>query len=272
MSLLRAGYELRFEPISPDNPACGSAAAVPWDTEIFGFQVARYQPGSVRDDESMPALLESLRSWIKVNRIAFCSCAIPASDSFWRRWLPQADFRFVDSTLQVTLNLLSTARLPRTRLELRPAQLQDHAEVESIAAHSFAHGRYHADPFFPKELANRRYRQWIQTALSSEKPEDRVFVLGKPGQVLGFYHVTIEDALSDLRLAAIAPNLKKTGVGVDLYAGVLAKLQKLGIKRVVSNISSGNTGVMNIYSMLGFRFSNPEVIYHWHSPNMEEFI
>lgn len=272
MALLRAGYELRFEPISPGNPAYGSVAGVPWDTEIFGFPVARYQPGYVRDDQLMAALLESLRSWLTLNRIALCSCAIPGSDTFWRRWLPQADFRFVDSTLQVTLNLLSMGRLPTTRLELRPAQPEDHAAVKSIAAHSFAHGRYHADPFFPKELANRRYRQWVETALSGEKPEDRVFVLGKPGQVLGFYHVTVEKDLSDLRLAAVAPNLKKTGVGVDLYVGVLAKLQKLGIKRVVSNISSGNTGVMNIYSMLGFRFSNPEAIYHWHSPDMETFI
>lgn len=267
MALVRAGYELQFEAISPEHPAFGSAAQVPWDTEIFGFRVARYQPGSVRADQLMTALLESLRSWLNTDEILLCSCAVPGSDTFWRRWLPQAEFRFVDCTLQVSLGPLSRVRLPRTRLELRPAQPEDHAAIEAIAAQSFTHGRYHADPFFPKELANRRYRQWIQTALSGEKAEDRVFVLGKPGQVLGFYHVTLEGEASDLRLAAVAPDLKKTGVGIDLYAGILGKLQKLGIRRVFSTISSSNTSVMNIYSMLGFRFSHPEVIYHWHSPD-----
>lgn len=267
MAQLRAGYELQFEEISPENPAFGSAAAVPWDTEIFGFGVARYEPGPVATEQSVVALFGSLRSWLEANEISLCSCAIPSADAFWRRWLPQFGFRFVDCTLQVSLGPLSRVRLPRIRLELRPAKPEDHAAIEAIAAQSFTHGRYHADPLFPKELANRRYRHWIQTALAGAKAEDRVFVLGKPGQVLGFYHVTLEGEVSDLRLAAIAPDLKKTGLGIDLYAGILDNLQKLGIKRVVSTISSSNTGVMNVYSMLGFRFSNPEVIYHWHAPD-----
>lgn len=271
MAQLRAGYELQFESISPENPAFGSAAAVPWDTEIFGFRVARYEPGTVSADPSMMAALECFRSWAAANEISLCSCAIPCADAFWRRWIPEFGFRFVDCTLQVSLGPLSRVRLPRIRLELRSARPEDHAAIEAIAAQSFTHGRYHADAFFPKELANARYRYWIKAALSGEKAEDRVFVLGKPGQVLGFYHVTLEGDVSDLRLAAVAPDLKKMGLGMDLYAGVLEKLQKLGIRRVVSTISSTNTSVMNIYSMLGFRFSNPEVIYHWHAAGPEAF-
>jgi GNAT superfamily N-acetyltransferase len=143
---------------------------------------------------------------------------------------------------------------------------EDHRAIEAIAGQSFAHGRYHADPFFPDELANRRYLRWVQNALSGEKPEDRVFVLGKPGEVLGFYHVTIEGEMSDLRLAAVAPHLKQTGAGVDLYAAVLHELRNLGIRRAVSTISAANSGVLNVYSLLGFRFSKPEIIYHWHAP------
>src|SRR5690348_4271900 len=45
MMLHRVGYELQFEAIS-ENCAFGSAALVPWDTEIFGFPVAAYKPGS----------------------------------------------------------------------------------------------------------------------------------------------------------------------------------------------------------------------------------
>jgi hypothetical protein len=43
-------------------------------------------------------------------------------------------------------------------------------------------------------------------------------------------------------------------------------LKESGVRRVVSTISGMNTPVMNVYSMLGFRFSDPEIIYHWHVP------
>ncbi len=246
----------------------GSAALVPWDSDIFGFRVAAYKAGSVRSQQEIAAFKVHFRSWMRANDILLCSCAVPATDSFWRRWLPEAGFRFVDCALQVSLGPLSRAHLPKVRLGLRPAEPPDHSAIEAIAAQSFAHGRYHADPFFPDELAHRRYLRWIQNALLGGKPEDRVFVLGKPGQVMGFYHATIEGDQSDLRLAAVKPDLKKTGAGVDLYAGVLHELRRLGIRRVVSTISPANTGVMNLYSMLGFRFSAPEVIYHWHAQDL----
>jgi len=264
MTLHRVGYELQFEAIS-GNCAFGSAALVPWDTEIFGFPVAAYKPGSAGAGEDMRPFPAALRSWLEAKDISFCSSSIPALDSFWRFWLTEAGFRFVDSTLQVSLGPLSKVRLPRLRLELRPAEPDDHPAIEAIAARSFAHGRYHADPDFPRELADLRYRRWMQTALSGDKLQDRVFVLGKPGQVLGFYHVALEGDLSDLRLAAVAPDLKQTGMGIDLYGGVLETLRKLGVRRVVSRISSANTGVMNIYALLGFRFSHPELIYHLHA-------
>lgn len=269
MTLHRIGYELQFEAISKTS-AFGSAALVPWDTEIFGFPVAAFKPGpvcvnEVCVNEDMMRFPESLRSWLEANDVALCSSSIAASDSFWRLWLAEAGFRFIDSTLQVSLGPLSKVHLPKLRLELRPAEPDDHPAIEAIAARSFAHGRYHADPMFPRELANLRYRKWMQAALSGEKPQDRVFVLGKPGQVLGFYHVALDGDLSDLRLAAVAPDLKQTGVGIDLYAGVLETLRKMGIRRVISRISSANTGVMNLYALLGFRFSHGELIYHLHT-------
>jgi GNAT superfamily N-acetyltransferase len=264
--VIRTGYELQFEPISRENPALGTAALVPWDTEIFGFRVAMYKPGTASADADMARFGAGFVSWMEAHEISLCSCAVAATDSFWRRWLPESGCQFTDFTLQVSLGPLSRAHLPATRLAVRPVMPEDHCAIEAIAGESFAHGRYHADPFFPNELANRRYLRWVQNALSGAKPEDRVFVLGKPGEVSGFYHVTIEGEMSDLRLAAVAPHLKKTGAGVDLYAAMLHELRRLGIRRAVSTISAANSGVLNVYSLLGFRFSKPEIVYHWHAP------
>jgi GNAT superfamily N-acetyltransferase len=195
-------------------------------------------------------------------------CTIPAGDGFWTSRLPEMDFQFVDFGLRASLNGLQTARLPETRISLRRAQREDWAAIESIASQSFHHGRYHADPIFPRELAHLRYRHWIRRALAAEDSPDRVYALGELGSVNGFYHVTVEGTTSDLRLAALSPELQGTMLGFDLYASMLRLLKSSGVRQVLTNISAANTGVMNIYSMLGFRFSEPEAIYHWHDLSM----
>jgi predicted N-acetyltransferase YhbS len=273
MPLVRTGYELHFEEIAPGRPQFGLAAIVPWDTDTFGFPVAVFQTTAQPLDPAMQQAFQThFQSWMENHEALLCSWAAPAADSSWRLSLSETGFQFVDFTVQVTLSGLSRAPLPEVRFELRQAEPADHAAIEAIAAQSFAHGRYHADPLFPKQLADRRYFQWIRRALSGTEPQDRVFALGPPGQVMGFYHVTLEGDVSDLRLAAVAPDWKATMVGVDLYTATLRVLQNLGIRRVVSTISCANTGVMTVYSMLGFRFSNPEVVYHWHAPALSRWM
>ncbi len=141
----------------------------------------------------------------------------------------------------------------------------DSESIEAIAGQAFDHGRYHADPWFPNELADRRYSRWVNNALAGTNPGEYLYVMGEPGNVQGFYHLTVDESVGDLRLAAVAPELRGTMLGFDLYLAALHALKELGVRRIVSSISAMNTPVINVYSMLGFRLSEPEVVYHWHA-------
>lgn len=266
--MTRTGFELQFEPISPEDSAWGAAAIVPWDTEIFGFRVAVYKPGPVSADADMVNFGAGFVSWMRAHTISLCSCVLPAADSRWSRRLSETSFHLVDCTLQVSLEPLSAAHLPEIRFPVRLATPDDHPAIEAIARQSFAHGRYHADPFFSNELADWRYLRWVQNALSGARAEDRVFVLGGPAEVMGFYHGTVEGDVSDLRLVALAPEFRKTGAGMSLYAGALRELQELGVREVISSISGANAAAINVHSRLGFRFRQPERVYHWHAEHL----
>ena len=135
----------------------------------------------------------------------------------------------------------------------------------ALPAPHFDFGRYHSDPRFPRELANRRYVRWLENALACSESSVRVFVLGSPGMPLGFFHAVLLDGVADLRLAAADPT-SQVGLGLALYSETLITLQKLGAKRFVTKVSAINTGVVNLYASIGFRFSRPEYILHWHSP------
>jgi RimJ/RimL family protein N-acetyltransferase len=265
----RTGYLAQFEEIWPGNPALGRASLLPWDAEVFGFPVGSYQIGVEQlDDDLEKEFLARFLSWSQDHGVRVCMCSIPATNSRWKLSLAKAGFSFVDFALQANLNGLQTAQLPGARTTLRGVEPGEWESVEAIAEHAFNYGRYHADPLFPRELADLRYRRWIRNARSEESESNPVYVLGEPGAIQGFYHVTIDGDVADLRLAALAPGLQGTMLGFDLYLSVLHVLKQLGVRRVVTSISAGNTAVMNVYAMLGFSFSGAEAVYHWHAVGM----
>jgi hypothetical protein len=243
----------------------GAVAVIPWDSAIFGFPVASFRPGPGDfNHDRMDTFQCRFTAWMQSKNISVCSSSLAPTQSFWRQVLPQVGFEFVDLSLQVTLSLAS-AKFPPVRSQLRLALPEDHAAIEAIAAESFAHGRYHADPRFPKHLADRRYSQWVRNTLTNPSEIDRMYVLEQGGRVAGFAHATMEGDISDLRLAAVAADLKGTMLGVELYAAMFHELRHQNVRRVVAIISALNHNVVNLFSMLGFRFSSPEIIYHWHA-------
>lgn len=240
---------------------------MPWDSEIFGFPVAVYRIADERlDSAEVTQFPELFRRWVYQEGARLCACTIAASEShsFGKYLLAKAGFHFVDFSLQTTLNGLQKTTLPKCHSKLRLAELDDFILIEAIARQAFRNGRYHSDPLFPRELADKRYCEWIRNALTTQNSIDHVYVMGEPGRVRGFFHVTHEEAVSDLRLAAIEPASRGTPLGFDLYASVLHLLKSHGVNRVLSSISVANTSVLNVYSMLGFSFSAPEMIFHWH--------
>jgi GNAT superfamily N-acetyltransferase len=269
VSLIRTGYQQKFEELCSEDPRLGQVSLLPWDIETFGFPVATYRVGAEELDEALfEEAMIRFANWARRNGVLVCSCVIPAKSNFWIGHLAAARFSFVDFGLRPILSNLSHASLPEARFALRLAEPEDWEAVEDIALQSFHDGRYHADPFFPARLADLRYRDWMKRALRDENGINRVYVLGPPATVQGFYHLTVEGTNSDLRLAAVAPSFKGTMLGFDLYVSALQELKKLGVRRIITSISAANTSVMNVYSALGFRFSEPEAIYHWHSERM----
>ncbi|MGA3018755.1 MAG: GNAT family N-acetyltransferase [Bryobacteraceae bacterium] len=267
MPLLRSGFEVQFEELRAGVPALGRAAVLPWDTEIFGFPVASYrvEGDDVLDEASRKDLAAHFHSWMTRHDVSVCGCAIPAGSLFWKSFLPELGFRFVDFGIEARIRDLASVALPEARTVLRSPEPGDRAAIETLAARSFAHGRYFADALFPRELARHRYQRWIANALAVEGGPDRIYVLGERGSVDGFFHLAIQGQVADLRLAAVAPEFQGTGMGWDLYVSVLHELRRLRVRKLVTSISVANTAILNLYSMLGFRFAHPEAIYHWHA-------
>jgi hypothetical protein len=265
-----SSFQADYTPLSDSHPGWGSVAVLPWDEAILGFPVAdiRLGPEPPKVDD-ISLFREALSNYCRRTGSELVSVRVAARQTSSIAVLSRAGFVYVDFGLLATLPTLEPASLLKTRFTVRQAEPADHAAIYQICGNAFDFGRYHTDPHFPCELANRRYLQWIRRALSGSDPGDVVFVLGRPGKVIGFMHVALNESNADLRLGAVAPG---SSLGFWLYNETLRAVHALGAKSVSTGISTANVRVMQIYSALGFRFSRPEVILHWHSPDAAHLV
>ncbi|MBI4911091.1 MAG: hypothetical protein HY820_46210 [Acidobacteria bacterium] len=258
-------FQAAYHLLSPGHPHWGEMACLPWDEEVFGFPVAdlrMQEPGALPANE-IPDLRRALEAYARESRAELISMRIPASHTDMLACFMQAGFYPVDLALEAASTGLREQLMLKPRFGLRLARPEDHADILRLAGSAFEFGRYHTDPRFPRELANRRYARWVENALGSTSADDRVFVMRSQDKCVGFYHAVLSDGVADLRLAAASPSAP---VGLSLYCEALLALQQLGGRRYVTKVSAANMGVMNIYASIGFRFSKPEYALHWHSP------
>lgn len=262
-------FRPEYDYLSASSPEWGKIALLPWDEEIFGFPVADFQlgpnPPRVQDLPLFEKALEDFSARTKAQLVATHTQGnnMPVTTLFER-----AGFSLVEFSLVATFSRLESELLPPpSQFALRNALPEDHLSICKIAGTAFQFGRYHTDPRFPRHLANARYVHWMRNALSGSNPNNFVFVLGRPGEVVGFMDVVICDGRADLRLGALDPgkDLGFSGAGFSLYVESVRAALELGARSVTTKMASANTRVLNILSRLGFRFSKPEAVLHWHA-------
>ncbi len=258
-------FDAEYQPLSPEHPQWGTVAVLPWDADTFGFPVADFRPGTADVlARERQAIHEHLAAWAGELGVELVSCRVAGDDTAAAAALQGIGFYHVETSLCVTRLARHAAPLPAARVHVRAPETADREPLLGIAERAFRHGRYHADGRFRRQLADRRYRRWLENTLDRPTPGTRVYVLGPAGRPLGFLHAELNGTAADLRLGGVDPESNPGFAGYQLYLSVLHALAAEGAARVVAQVSATNAAVLNVYAALGFRFSTPELVFHWH--------
>jgi hypothetical protein len=259
--------EASFQPLEDGTPGWGRVAILPWDTEIFGFPVAAWQPGDPAAIAADPeAFRKGFRGWASTHGIELVACTVVADDRAWQAILPEVGFAFVEQTVRIRLRL-QAFDAPPPATPVRLATPEDGPSLEEIAGNAFRHGRYHADPRFPRELADHRYQYWVRSTFRSTDPRDRVYVLGRPGTVKGFFQLQLNEDRAETGIMAVSKALQGSPAGPELVIGTQLALKSEGVRWITSKVSAANVALLNLVTSLGYRLRQPEATYHWHAPD-----
>lgn len=266
-------FEASYQVLSDRHPHWGRVAVLPWDAQIFGFPVGDFQAGDLQYLVGTCAKFqETLSLWAAENRVELIACTVPADDIRWCALLQQLGFAYVDYTLKISQTHLQRWEPPGSKIAVRLAQPEDQESVERIAQHAFRAGRYHMDPRFPRALSELRYKRWLSNAFAALGPGSRLYVTGEVGHTTSFFHVNLNGNEAYITIIAVDPDYQGGPTGIDLCTGALIDLKSMGIRRMSSKVSAMNSGVMNFAGYFGWRFSEPQAVFHWHAPDAPHLV
>jgi dTDP-4-amino-4,6-dideoxy-D-galactose acyltransferase len=239
----------------------------PWLAEILGHDVYRVVWGTESaylgaSAETFPDALAAAN-----RQAAFYYAKVPSQAVDQVRTLCAAGFFVVD--VNVTFERIpDDGPEPQRRpgILVRDMRSTDHTGLLDIAEHCFSYSRFHLDPFFRREQANRIKREWIRNYLLGRRGE-RLLVAEWHDVPVGFLAVLATEvkgcSCRIIDLIGVSDSHQGRGVGrelVDCFRQVYAgRCDLLRVGTQVANIPSAR-----LYERCGFRVVESAYVLHAH--------
>lgn len=234
----------------------------PWDSVLFGFPVLQIGRIEVRgrDADTEFAEFEAVRDRLRCRLV---SCRLPHERLKESMFLEAHGFRFIEMVHYPELDGLQTKDLGApAQLTVSRAESSDLPAVQQIAERVFRNERFHVDPRLDPDIGDRRYRNWVTS--SFHHPSQELHCVRDEQRVIAFF---VTEMLADRtcywHLNAVAPDAQGRGHGRTAWRAMMHQARESGAERVRTCIAARNHRVLNLYCGLGFRFSPPEMTFHW---------
>jgi ribosomal protein S18 acetylase RimI-like enzyme len=243
------------------------ADMVPWDTPIFGFNVAQISSIKIINQQTRLTDWFHFQEWLNKNNVNLVSCRLHHNQLNESILLENQDFKFIEMVLHPHFADIKKYNVLADNLIVSKATPSDIPNLIFIAERAFQYERYHVDPRIDRKLGDLRYGRWVKNCL--DHPSQCLLKILDGSTLLGFFIVEYGENNSVYwHLTAISPELQGKGYGLRVWNAMLSYHQKAGNSSVSTTISARNNLVLNLYSKLNFRFLPPEMTFHWIRNNL----
>jgi ribosomal protein S18 acetylase RimI-like enzyme len=169
-------------------------------------------------------------------------------------------FRVVDCAVSLRQQhvVSSASAAQSTEIQFRPAVPADEEAVAGIAATAFTYSRFHLDPAFTQEVANRVKESWVRNFFRGQRG-DQLWVATMGSDVAGFSLMLKGTSHQVIDLIAVSPRFQGRGVGKTLISGLNQELGPLEVGTQISNVPS-----IRLYQNAGFFLVGSKYVLHLH--------
>lgn len=132
--------------------------------------------------------------------------------------------------------------------------------VLDIAGTAFRYSRFHLDPQFPDEIANKIKREWVRNYARRARG-DKLLVARLGGRPIGFLAALIAGDAAVIDLIATATDAQGNGAGSALCAAFAEAYRgrKMLVGTQVANVPS-----VRLYTRCGYELAHSQYVLHRH--------
>jgi dTDP-4-amino-4,6-dideoxy-D-galactose acyltransferase len=237
---------------------------LPWDSDHFGFPVARLWGADLAGDILHERLTTArdkdvhLVYWAKNPEHQVSDVLI--REFAGRRVDQKATF---ERTLLADFQEETAIPCPYEVSEIPPGQPS--LRLVDLALEAGAHSRFRSDPRIPAEAAHRLYEVWI-TRSTLRELADAVLVISRTGETnnpLGVITLSIGDTTGTIGVIAIAEEARNKGLGSWLLRAAHRWLALRGAQSISVSTQLGNLPACRLYEKCGYRMIDLKMIYHF---------
>lgn len=237
-------------------PAAEVCELLDWDTEFFGFPIARLRAGRLTAEEA-----DRAETWCRERGIV-CAYFLAEADDYATLHAAGAHgFELCDVRVTFAMRLAGDGNAAAAASGLRPSRLDDVPRLRAIAAGSFHDSRFYFDPRFARERCDGLYAAWIENSV--RRSADAALVADDGEGVQGFITCDVLDAGEGrIGLLAVDAAARGRGWGRRLVEGAVDwfRRRRIGTLRVATQLR--NIPSQRLYQRCGFRTAEVRLWLH----------
>ena len=230
-----------------------------WDSDVFGFPVARVRD-SIDSADSLSRAIDQLKD--RSVRLAYYS--FPWDDVGLRAIAQEQGGRMVDRKVTYAAEcseIVARDASPGVEVVRYDAGEPD-ATLIRLARQSGEFSRFRTDPAVEPRVFEHIYDSWIRNSVSRAIAAD-VFVARVDGRTAGLVTVGERCDRGDIGLLAVDASARRRGVGRALVARARDWTMSRGMRAAQVVTQGENTAACALYEACGYRAERMLAVFHF---------
>jgi dTDP-4-amino-4,6-dideoxy-D-galactose acyltransferase len=235
---------------------------LPWDTEFFGFRIARVCGDTLKNEQVV-----KIDEWSRSNGVRCLYFLSQAYDSVTIQIAERHGFGLVDIRVTFEHRMMDShdsicSDLP-AGICIRPAQPDDLSGLQVMARTGHRETRFFSDSHFPRQRAEDLYSTWITLEVQG-RAEKVLISASAANQPLGYISCHLDPIRQEgqIGLVGVSPEIRGRGIGKNLVQAAIGWFKTQGAQKVTVVTQGNNQAAQRLYQQCGFLSRDLQLWYH----------